>query len=286
MAGVGELIEIATRPALMSRSGRLLGRLPRPTVYSAAELALLALIAVQAARLFWIALAPVGPVGDWRAQGQLAAPGDAILADFDPFFRLDSASGPATVTALNLKLTGTREDRASGRGSAIIALPDGRQMSFAVGEEIMPGVTLAQVAFDNVTISHNGALEQLFIDQSPPADAAAAAPAAPAPAPAPGQPRAPVVAAPTPAPAGQPFGFQPRQAGGRVNGIIVTPGGDGGQAFRAAGFAPGDVIVAVNGQRVTSMEQARAAIGRAGGEVNVMIDRGGRAIPMRVRLNL
>ena len=55
--------------------------------------------------------------------------------------------------------------------------------------------------------------------------------------------------------------------------------------FRAAGFAPGDVIVAVNGQRISSLEQARALIGQGGGEVTVVVDRGGRAVPMRVRLN-
>ena len=139
------------------------------------------LIAVQAARLFWMLVSPVGPVGDWRPESRLAAPGDAALANFDPFFRLQAAGGPAVVTSLNLKLHGIREDRASGRGSAIIALPDGRQLSFAVGEEIMPGVILTAVAFDNVTISRNGAMEQIFLDQSPAAETAGAA-TAPGPA--------------------------------------------------------------------------------------------------------
>ena len=270
---------------MTSRTGRTVGRLPRPTVYSAAELLLLTLVAVQAARLFWVLAAPVGPVGDWRPVSALAVPADAAaLAAFDPFFRLNAAAGPAVVTSLNLKLFGTREDRASGRGSAIIALPDGRQMSFAVGEEVMPGVTLAQVAFDSVTISRGGVLEQIFLDQSPPAQTVGEAPPPTAPPP-PGQPQPQPLAA-APAPAGQPINFAPRVAGGRVNGIIVSPGGDGGQAFRAAGFAPGDVIVSVNGQRVSSIEQARALIGQGSGEVNVMVDRGGRAVPMRVRLSL
>jgi len=279
---VGEVI-IASRPALNSRGGLLLARLPRPTVYSTAELVLIALIAVQAARLVWTALGPLGPVGEWRATNALAAPGDAVLAGFDPFFRLQTASGPATVTALNLKLYGTREDRASGRGSAIIALPDGRQFSFAVGEVIMPGVTLTGVAFDSVTINHNGASEQIFLDQP----AAAPVPGQPVPdgtqpAPPPPQAQPQIVAPPTPAPVpGQPIVMQPRSSGGRVTGIVVAPGGDGGQAFRAAGLAPGDVIVAINGRRVTSMEQARGLRG----EVNVMVDRAGRAVPMRVRLN-
>jgi general secretion pathway protein C len=277
----GELT-IATRLALAQRKGRLLERLPRLTVYSAAELALTVLIAIQAARLIWLLAAPLGPVGDWRAASALAVSGDAsVLTGFDPFFRLSAGAGPVVVTSLSLKLYGVREDRATGRGSAIIALPDGRQSSFAVGDEIMPGVALSAVGFDNVTISRGGALEQLFLDQSEPAQAVGAPPTAPPT----GQPPRPVVAAPAPVQAGQAISLQPRMAGGRVNGIVVGPGGDGGQAFRAAGFAAGDVIVAVNGQRVTSMEQARAAIGQAGGEVNVMVDRGGRAVPLRVRMN-
>jgi general secretion pathway protein C len=279
----GEEFEIATRLALIERAA-VLRRLPRLTVYSAAEIVLIVLIAVQAARLIWLIVAPVGPVGDWRPSSALVLPADsAVLTGFDPFFRLSAGAGPAVVTSLNLKLHGVREDRATGRGSAIIALPDGRQMSFAVGEEIMPGVALTAVGFDNVTISRGGAAEQIFLDQSEPAQSvgAPAAPTAPG-APPPVQ-ATPVPAAPAPV-AGQPLSLQARVAGGRVNGIVVGPGGDGGNAFRQAGFAPGDVIVSVNGQRVTSMEQARAAMG-AGREVNIMVDRGGQAVPLRVRMN-
>lgn len=266
------------------RAGRVLGRLPRLTAYSWAELILLVLIAVQAARLFWILAAPVGPVGDWKATNGALAPQDpSLLARFDPFFRLDSATAPTVVTSLNLKLYGVREDRATGRGSAIIALPDGRQMSFAVGEEVMPGVTLTAVGFDNVTISRGGATEQIFLDQSGPATAVgvpetpvpqAAGPAAPM----------PVVAVPPPVAPGVAINFVPRTNNGRVTGLVVAPGGDGGRAFAAAGFVAGDVIVAINGQRVSSLEQARAAMGQ-NGEVNVMVDRGGQAVPLHVRLN-
>src|SRR5688572_20128375 len=127
------------------RGERLFRRFPRFTALSALELLLLALIAVQSARLVWTLVTPVGPVGDWRPGGALALPaGDSALSDFDPFFRLSAGGGPAVVTGLNLKLHGVREDRATGRGSAIIALPDGTQRSFGVGEEIMPGVRLAQ----------------------------------------------------------------------------------------------------------------------------------------------
>jgi general secretion pathway protein C len=266
------------------RAGRMLGRLPRLTAYSWAELLLLVLIAVQCARLFWILVAPIGPVGDWKATGAALAPQDpSLLARFDPFFRLDGTTAPAVVTSLNLKLYGVREDRATGHGSAIIALPDGRQLSFAVGEEVMPGVTLTAVGFDNVTISRGGVAEQIFLDQSGPS-AAAGAPANPlSEVPGPAAPM-PVIIAPSMSMPGQAINFVPRTSNGRVTGILVSPGSDGGRAFGAAGFVAGDVVVAINGQRISSLEQARAAM-TGGGEVNVIVDRGGQAVPLHVRLN-
>lgn len=279
------------------RLGNPLARLRRPTPVSALELALLALVAVQGARLFWALLTPLGPLGDWKAPASLTAPPAAVgLADFDPFFRL-SAGGPGVVTALDLKLFGIREDRATGRGSAIIALPDGRQMSFAVGDEIMPGVTLAEVGFDNVTINRQGTREQIFLDQSTEAEPAGAPDGGAVPPPpamqqsmpppsitTPAVRPSPPPAEPPPPPPGTPIQFQPRTANGRVNGVVVSPGADN-RIFRTAGFAPGDVIVAIDGQPVRSLEQVRAQVARAGGEVTVMVDRGGRAIPMRVRLS-
>lgn len=170
-------------------SRRLIGRARGVNGWSLLELALIALIALQVARLIWTAATPVGPLGEWS--GAASARGDAssaVLATFDPFFRLSGAAGPVTVTSLNLKLFGIRQDQASGRGSAIIAGSDGQQRSIAVGEEIEPGVTLKSVDFDSVTISRGGADEQLFMDQSQ-APATVTAPAGPAQA----APTAPVV---------------------------------------------------------------------------------------------
>ena len=259
---------------------RLFRRLPRAAVLSGLELLLLALIAVQAARLIWTLATPVGAVGDWRAAAVAAPPSDSVLTEFDPFFRLAAGGGPAVVTSLELKLHGVREDRATGRGSAIIALPDGTQRSFAVGEEIVAGVTLAEVGFDSATISRNGVAEQLFLDQSRPAQAAA--PTGPA---APAAPAGPPQAAPRVTPNPQ-IRFQEQTSGGQVTGITVGPGIDGGYALRAAGLMPGDVIVSINGQPVTSLDQARTIARRARGEVSVIVNRGGRAVPLRMSLDL
>ena len=282
------------RLALDPRARRLLRRLPRNTVYSAMELILLSLLALQCARLVWTLVTPLGPVGDWKAGSALraVAPGSsAVLGSFDPFFRLSGGNAaPVVVTSLNLKLFGVREDRASGRGSAIIGTPDGQQRSFAVGEEIMPGVRLTAVAQDSVTVSRGGTAEQLYLDQSTPATVVApgAMPAPPPPevAPPPVQmmrtetaPPPPRVMPPPPAPSG--VQIQPRLEGTQVTGLTI---GGGGGALSASGLRPGDVVTSVNGQRITSIEQARALAAQLdGGEAYVEVERGGRTVSLRVR---
>ena len=84
------------RLALDPRARRLLRRVPRNTVYTALELILLSLLALQGARLAWTLVTPVDPVGDWRAPGAVRAPlpgSAALLGQFDPFFRLSGDAG-------------------------------------------------------------------------------------------------------------------------------------------------------------------------------------------------
>lgn len=132
-----------------------------------AELAGWALAGLLAARALWLALTPAGPLG--QAAAPLAAA--PLLLAIDPFFPQGPVAADA-VSGLDLVLLGTRVDAASGRGSAIIATPDGQQKSVGVGEEIMPGVRLSAVEFESVTLDRGGVREQLYIDQS----GAAAAP--------------------------------------------------------------------------------------------------------------
>jgi len=283
--------------SLDRRAQRLLRRLPRYTVYNVAEVVLIGLLALQSARLLFAIVTPVDPVGDWRAAdraGEAVAP-TALLGSFDPFFRLNDTAGPVTVTALDITLYGTRADQASGRGSAIIGLPDGSQASFAVGEEILPGVTLKSVAFDNITVQRGGSEEMVYLDQSTPAENVANAnPAAPA-----GAPAAP--AAPneyvTPPPGANITGgpppplalmdetqATPRLQGGAVTGIVLQPKG-GGDAFRSAGLRPGDVLVSVGGKPVSDPGAAGRlqSLLSQGGEVPVEVEREGRVVSLRVK---
>lgn len=164
-------------------------RLSWITLADAASAVLIALIVVQAVRLFWAMVTPLGPIGDWRPR---AAASVNVDPAFDPFFR-SAPGGGSAVTALPLKLFGVRLDSAMGRSSAIIATPDGVQSSFGLGEEVMPGTRLKAVLGDHVVLDRGGAEEQLFLDQSVPAPTVAPVVPAP-PVPSPTSPPAPVAA--------------------------------------------------------------------------------------------
>ncbi|WP_380877400.1 hypothetical protein ACFB49_12630 [Sphingomonas sp. DBB INV C78] len=271
------------------RAQRLLRRLPRYTAYTVAEVVLIALLAIQSARLIYAVVTPVDPVGDWRAEDQSTAPTApaTILGSFDPFFRLSDTQGPVVVTQLNITLFGTRADQASGRGSAIVGLPDGSQASFAVGEEIMPGVTLKAVGFDSITVQRGSSEEMVYLDQSTPADGVA--PVNPAGAPGPGLAGVPPG---LPMPGGPPQALSlmdetqatPRLQNGAVTGVVLQPKG-GGAAFKAAGLQPGDVLISVDGQRVADAGAAGQLQSKLaqGGETAIEVERGGRTVSLRVK---
>jgi general secretion pathway protein C len=275
------------RLAIDPRRWRLFQRLPRYSLLSVAELLLLALLAVQCARLFWAVVTPIGPLGDWRpsAGPDLARARAALSSGFDPFFRLGQAQGPAVVTTLQLKLFGVRVDEATGRGSAIIAGPDNVQTSYAVGEAIQPGVTLKSVGYDSVVIERGGAEETLYLDQSGAAPVVTVPPAAgntgllsdPA-----GVTSAPGTITITDLQSN--LNLAPRQSGGRVTGLV--PRGDA--AFLARiGLQPGDVIVQVSGRPIGSVQDLqRAAAGLSrGGNLSIAVERGAQIVPVAISLS-
>jgi general secretion pathway protein C len=244
---------------------------------------LVILTAVQTARLFWMMLTPIGPVNDWRAPTVNVVPQPArmaLFAGFDPFFRNDAAAASTqNVTSLSLTLFGVRTNESSGGGSAIIAGEDGVQNSFAVGEEVAPGVTLDSVAFDHVILSRGGVKESLYLDQSVPAETVG--------------PSASGSSATTPATANadvglnaetlqKSIGFAPRNEGGRVTGLVLQAR-DGGTMLRLAGFQAGDIVVAVNGRPVSSAADIASQI-RPGARLSVEVERGGAKVPIALIL--
>jgi general secretion pathway protein C len=164
----------------LSSKGRSALHLPT-LFFTLLKLLLIAALAFQCARLFWTIVTPVGPIGSFKGeQGRTSF----SFGSIDPFFRSQSSNASTgNVTALALRLFGTRLNSATGQGSAIIATPDGVQSSYASGDVIQPGVKLWSVALDHVVIEHDGKQESLFIDQSVAAPVAQV-PLAPTPVPA------------------------------------------------------------------------------------------------------
>jgi general secretion pathway protein C len=277
------------RLVLDARARAFFRRLPRTNVYSLAELGLLALLAVQGARLVWAVVTPTGPLGDWRpVTAGFAGSPTAMLRDFDPFFRLGGGDDkPSVVTSLQLTLFGTRVDEAMGGGSAIIAGPDNVQQSVVVGKEIMPGVRLKAVAFDHVTIDRGGTAEELYLPQDsvPAAQTAIAAPPSPGAA----------------APAGPPppggsgglsiaqlradIGFIPRVDGGRISGLVVRPQG-AGMAFRQIGLQDGDVVTAIGGRAVSGPGDLDRLAQQYphGGNLPITVERGNQTVPIVITI--
>lgn len=239
------------------------------------------LLAVQVTRLFWIIVTPVGPLAGWRAPSVNVVPPSArqaLFNGFDPFYPMNAAAATTqNVTSLNLVLFGVRTNESSGGGSAIIAGEDGIQKSFAVGEEVAPGVTLDAVAFDHVILSRGGVKESLYLDQSVPAETVSPSGAAPQSAPA-----APDTGGLNAQTLQKAIGFAPRNEGGRVNGLVLKAQDDG-TMLKLAGFQAGDVVVAVNGRPVSSATDVLAQI-RPGARINVEVERGGSKVPIALIL--
>lgn len=251
---------------------------PPVRVWTGLEFAAASAAAGAGAHLIWALVTPVGALGDWRPVQPTAATA-GLLADFDPFRRgAATTGGEGVVTGLPLKLFGISLNLSAAGSSAIIEVPEAGQQSFAIGDEVMPGVTLKAVAFDHVVVTRGGIDELLYIDQSTPAETAdpAAAPVPGAPAPVPGGISVDAIAAAVRA--------TPRVQNGTVTGVVVDAADP--VQLSAAGFQSGDIVTQVNGARVTSLDEIiqQASTPRADGMAIFTIERAGRVETVRTRI--
>ena len=238
-------------------------------VRSAVEVALALLLAVQLGRLVWIVAEPRDAAASMASSSAAVSPADpAVFQRFDAFFRTGGQSSLAEASAAGsgqMRLYGLRSD-GSGGGSAIIGLADGRQVSVGVGEEVEPGLILRGVGPDYVTLARGASLSRLIFSDVPVG-------VAPAPPPPPG-PQIVTPPPPPPPPAVTPTaasvdpaqlitqaGLRPRMRGLRLDGFTVSASGDAA-LLRAAGLQAGDVILAINGQSLDSLERIAALRGQ------------------------
>lgn len=249
---------------------------------------LVLLLAVQAARLLWIAAAPLGPIGDASvAADSLSEPQTASTLLSDPFFPGSAARSAKTRnTALGYTLFGIRIDAAGS--SAILADADDRQASWRVGETIADGVTLHSVGPEHVLLRADGVEHRLSLQAASPVSAARTGTAARASALPSSRPE---VADATPGATSvdaqqllAQAGLRARTENGRVNGYTLVPRG-GGALLRQVGLQPGDVVLAVNGQGLDpeSLPQLEALLTRQE-QAELTVQRDGETRTITVRM--
>ncbi|MDP1618226.1 MAG: type II secretion system protein N [Phenylobacterium sp.] len=250
------------------------------TLLGLVEIALVLLLAVQAARLVWILIAPPsGPLGVPPASGAGAAAQTEILARFDPFFRLGGPTDAPVTAGSDLQLYGVRTGGASA--SAILGPPGGAQTLYFIGEQGPDGITLVEVADDHVVV-RQGANRRRIGFPTPSGGAYVPPPqsssAATTPEAAPDYTGAQLMAA---------LALAPRMRDGRSAGYTVTPRGAQGAAILArAGLQPGDVLLTIdgselNGERMSELPQILATATH----VDLSYERGGQVMNTRLRMS-
>lgn len=231
---------------------RLLGgrmRLFGPRIAEWVLIAIIAFLLARAAMAFFAPL-PV-PAGDQLAALPAAKSGETSVEGRNPFPKavVDAAppidAGPDLAeTALDLTLTGVWPE--GEESSAIIQRPDGKQRRFAVGDEIVSGVSLIAVYSDQVVIEQNGVRESLRFESKAPAPRAPQTSPAPQPSPAQATLDAKIMnSSPENSLAGA-FRLTPGVDPAGKPAILLYAGRNP-EVFNANGLKDGDVLRSVNG---------------------------------------
>jgi general secretion pathway protein C len=244
------------------------------------EVALVALLGVQAARLVWaLAAPPQGPTA--AATPPAARPADtAILARFDPFFR---GLGEGLVEATDASLAGDLQlygVRVGAQPSAILGPPGGKQGLYGLGETLPGGQVLSAVAADHVVLSAGGVRQRLNF----PVFAGGALPPPPPP---PAAGASDGAAAYSGAQLAAALALTPRLREGRPAGYVVAPRGVQGAAVLArSGLAPGDVILTVDGSELNRERFSELpAILAAADRVEITYERAGHTLTTTLRMS-
>lgn len=206
---------------------------------------LLALLALQCARVVWVVITPIGPWGT----AQVATPAHAELPALrrDVFYRsVPEASSDGIV------LHGVRAG--GGQAAAFLSSGDGRQGAYRVGDGVVPGVVVQAIASDHVLLRAGRGVRRLSLVETTasssatsPAMTATAATGAAAPAVTSNVGTAAGTAAATAVDPHQLLTTAGLRASEDGSGFTVMPRGDGA-LLRQAGLAPGDVLTQLNGR--------------------------------------
>lgn len=232
------------------------------------ELLLVAGIGLAAARLFWLLVTPLGPVGAWQPPAPIvpdAASTAALIDRFDPFGGQAAGTSDTTI-ATDLVLHGVRISGPQG-GGAILELPDGTQASFAIGDEVLPDLRLVEVGAAHVLLERGGARQRLVMEGID--DSAVTAPIADSDA------AQRLLASP-------PFTLHSQD--GEIVGLSVTAADPA--LLASIGLQAGDVIVSVGNRRIGSADDLNSLMRqiRPGARITLAVDRGAEVIPVVLSL--
>ncbi|MCI0749481.1 MAG: type II secretion system protein GspC [Nevskiales bacterium] len=199
----------------------------------------------------------------------------------------------APTTPLNLALLGLLADDRERFSRALIAVQNGDEKAYAVGDDVTRGVTLQAIFPDRVILSRNGRLETLHLVRDLPEGLSPTASAEP-PTLTPDQ--VPSGAAPLaqireevlrdPAKASEYVRVQPANVNGQFRGYRVYPGRER-SAFSAAGLRPGDLVTSVNGIQLDDPAKVPQVLGdwMQAGQINLVIERGGQSQTLSINFN-
>jgi general secretion pathway protein C len=281
------------------------------------EAMLLAAVALGCAQAGWSAIAPheAGASGASPSDTPAPLPAQAELrSPFSPLAGMAGASNAAAALAASVQLAGVRMSDDPAHSGAVLTLEDGVQRAFVVGQEIAPGLSLADVRADYVLLSYEGGQTQLAMQSAPPAYsfaralmgqepappqsaeqaqpqpvamAAPVAQASPAAAPAAAAPVAQAIPAAAPAaaaPAAQASVEEAAWLASTLGNLVVEQGEARGWRVSGpvparvaeAGLQNGDIITSINGASPTD---AAAALGAVAQErVMLSVQRGGERL--------
>lgn len=213
-------------------------------VRTAVACVLLAVLALQCARLLWLLITPIGPLGT----GQVATVANADVPALrrDVFYRSVPESNSDGIVLHGVRAGGTQ-------AAAFLSSGDGKQGAYRVGDAVVPGVVVHAIASDHVLLRASNGVRRLALVESM-ASSSSASPAANATTSASSAP-AVMSNVGTVAGAAAATAVDPQQllttAGLRAStdggGFTVMPRGDGA-LLRQAGLAPGDVLTQINGR--------------------------------------
>jgi general secretion pathway protein C len=248
-----------------------------------ATIALVVVLAAQAASLLWRLLSPADDAASGLPTVEIAAAPAVDLTSIvnGHLFGIAAVAGDpsaAPATTANLVLAGTLAGSDPEQGWAIIGASAQAARVYAVGAALPGGSRLAAVYPDRVILERNGARESLSLPRL--SGAAGPVPVAYNGGNAQGVSLAEGVRqllAQDPAAANEIMRPQPVFAGGQLRGYRVYPGRNRTQ-FARLGLQPGDLVIAVNGAELTDPNRGLEILRGVGQgtAVNLTIDRNGQ----------